>query len=320
MTEIPKATISLDEIKDALQRSGYLVESRIEALLRRRGYYVSPNVGYLDPITGKARELDIHALQAFRAGKRRTDFVWSLCLIECVNSPLPIAFFTKADPVAFMRRELIRVAGLPVRLLSGRDKWTELPEAISMEKYHHYCRGRIATQFCSFSPKKGHPTEWLAQHLPEHFNCFAKLFDAVRECSDELADCWFDAGNARHENLNLEFLYPVLVVSGASLYDVIQRRGHVDVRERSHLLYRASGVASQRPVEYLVDVVTETAFPRFMLMLDREMKATANRVQRCSESVQRSLHRIYAKAKRIRSPQEMRHLMQLPPLKPSPSE
>jgi len=75
-----------------------------------------------------------------------------------------------------------------------------------MERYHHYCWGRIATQCCSFSKKKSHPSEWLAEHLPEQFNCFPKLLNALRESSNELADCWFGAGGARYDDLNVEFL------------------------------------------------------------------------------------------------------------------
>jgi len=293
MPEDRTSAISGDQIKAALRRSGYLLESRLDTLLRRRGFCVQTNVGYLDPATGKARELDLRALRAFRAGPRETDFVWSLCLIECVNSPQPIAFFTKPAPPPFMRSELIQVAGMPILFLSSANKSTPVTEAIAIQEYHHYCRGRVATQFCSFSEKRGNPPEWFAQHVPEHFSCFSKLLDTVRDSACELADCWFDAGGARHENLNLEFFYPVLVVAGAPLYDVVQRRGSVDIRQKNHFLYRASGVANQQLVEYLVDVVTEAAFPRFMSMIDREMKTTAERVRRRSKIVRRSLLRFY---------------------------
>src|SRR5689334_7922293 len=44
MPELP--TISKDEIADALRRSGYLIEYRIEDVLRRHGYHVSANTTY----------------------------------------------------------------------------------------------------------------------------------------------------------------------------------------------------------------------------------------------------------------------------------
>ena len=41
--------ISHDEIRDAVRRSGYLLEYRIEQVLGRYGYMVEPNQAYPDP-------------------------------------------------------------------------------------------------------------------------------------------------------------------------------------------------------------------------------------------------------------------------------
>ena len=43
--------ISSEEIKDALVRSGYLLESRLEKVLRENGFYVEANSAYLDSET-----------------------------------------------------------------------------------------------------------------------------------------------------------------------------------------------------------------------------------------------------------------------------
>jgi hypothetical protein len=68
MRELP--SISKDEIADALRRSGYLIEYRIEDVLRGQGYHVSANTTYPDPITRKPRELDLSAIIAERASAR----------------------------------------------------------------------------------------------------------------------------------------------------------------------------------------------------------------------------------------------------------
>jgi hypothetical protein len=138
------------------------------------------------------------------------------------------------------------------------------------------------------------------------------ILDAIRESSNEVADCWFDAGDARHEHLNVQFMYPIVVVTGAPLLDVIQHRDRLDVRERPHFLYRASGVLNQRVVEYLVDVVTEKAFPQLISVIDREIKKIARQFQDRSKTVRKSLTEIYVRAKRIHSVAEMRNLTQWP--------
>ncbi|HME32781.1 MAG TPA: hypothetical protein VKG65_08535 [Terriglobales bacterium] len=51
------AMITLPEAREALLRSGYLLEHRLEAALRTRGWYVQANDAYLEKETNKSREL-----------------------------------------------------------------------------------------------------------------------------------------------------------------------------------------------------------------------------------------------------------------------
>jgi len=48
---------SMDDARDALMRSGYLLEYRIESVLRNRSYWVHPSALVLDPSTGKTGKL-----------------------------------------------------------------------------------------------------------------------------------------------------------------------------------------------------------------------------------------------------------------------
>ena len=148
--------ISVDHAKEALLRSGYLLESRLDTVLRKKGYYVETNVAYPDPHTGKSREMDIYAMQAMQAGKEEYDYIFLVLLIECVNNPQPIAFFTKKPQVGFTFHHEIKHAGIPVKIpVKGeRDSWESLLDYLEMDKYHHYCRGLVATQFCSFTKKR----------------------------------------------------------------------------------------------------------------------------------------------------------------------
>jgi len=59
--------ISRSEIRDALLRSGYLLESRIESRLREHWGYVETNASYQDPETGKSREFDVYSIDAVKA-------------------------------------------------------------------------------------------------------------------------------------------------------------------------------------------------------------------------------------------------------------
>ena len=171
---------SLDEAKDALLRSGYLLESRLETVHSKRGYYVEANEAYPDPKTGKARELDLYALSAHRAGPLDYDFIFHVLLVECINNPQPVVFLTKKPQVGFLHHHEIKMAGLPVKFADKkrRDQWGSLADFLAMSEYHHYCKGRMATQYCSFLRKKGSRTnarEWMATHDEEHFDALRKL-------------------------------------------------------------------------------------------------------------------------------------------------
>ncbi|MBI3060149.1 MAG: hypothetical protein HYY81_12755 [Deltaproteobacteria bacterium] len=60
--------INRGEIRDALLRSGYLLESRVESCLREHWGFVETNASYEDPETGKSRELDVYSMTAVKAG------------------------------------------------------------------------------------------------------------------------------------------------------------------------------------------------------------------------------------------------------------
>src|SRR5262249_50711656 len=171
--------ITDQEVRDALSRSGYLLEYRIEHILRRKGYLAHANQPYPDPITGKSRELDISAITAKHVGHDRFAFLWPVLLIECVNNPQPMAFFTKhpAAPIAHVYD--FKFSGIPMRIKSDKHTWIRLGHFLNAGKHHHHCRGRIATQFCSFSRKKGRPQDWMAHHDQQHFDSFNALCSAL---------------------------------------------------------------------------------------------------------------------------------------------
>lgn len=83
------------DIKDALLRSGYLLEYRVAKTLDRLGFAVSPNQAYPDPITGKGRELDVTAITAEGVSADFRNILFPMLLVECVNNTAPVAFFTR---------------------------------------------------------------------------------------------------------------------------------------------------------------------------------------------------------------------------------
>lgn len=294
--------VSRKQAREALLRSGYLLESRIETFLRNEDWYVEANTAYPDPDTGKSRELDLYAMSADQAGPDELDFLFTVLLIECVNNPQPIAFFTKEPQVGFLHHHEVKLAGLPVKIAveEERDAWEFLPDYLGMDKYHHYCKGRVATQFCSFTEKRH--GEWMATHERPHFDCFRKLCAAV----EHFVDKHFKGGPVgEHEPVSIEVYYPVVVVQG-KLLDVRPSKTSVRLFQADHIQYRRTAFVGTEATDYQIDVVTERFFPKYLEIIDQEVSKTARLLRRRHKAVRKSIDKIVRSAKRLRSPDKIR--------------
>jgi hypothetical protein len=300
--------ISEEDAKDALLRSGYLLEHRLENTLRAEGYYVETNAAYSDPETGKSRELDLYALTGRRAGPEEADYIFPVLLIECVNNPQPIAFITKEPQVAYFHRDEIKLAGLPIKIQSKDQPnvWTTLPAYLGMEKYHHYCRGRIATQFCSFiEKKKDNKKEWMATHDEVQFDALRKLSAETEHFVRKHFESWEYRGR---EYINIEFYYPLLVVQG-ELLEIRPSTGSLRIKKAKHIQFRRSAIVGGKETTYQIDVVTEHFFPKYVDLVDKEISKTARLMRRRHTPIRKSINRISTKARRLRSPQKIRSVM-----------
>jgi hypothetical protein len=274
-------TITKQEMEDALRRSGYLIEYRVEDVLRGAGYHVSANTSYPDPITQKARELDISAIRGVDIYKDK-DWLFYVLSVECVNNPYPIAFVSKEPEVETIHVYDITFSGMPVHVITDSAKSpVKLGSFLKLENLHHYCQGRIATQFCSFQPKKvgkgkkGDQLEWMALHDDEHFDSFRKLCAAMNYAVDQhFAHTTPVAGDA----INLQTYYPILVVGG-ELYDVKHVRTGLELETVDHVHYVQSQVVSGVQQETHIDVVREEYLPRLLATIQTEADETAKRMR-----------------------------------------
>lgn len=298
--------MSKKQAKEALLRSGYLLESRLDTVLRDKGYYVDANTAYPDPYTGKSRELDLCAMRAFRAGPAEDDSVFVVLLIECVNNPQPIAFITKEPQLEFLQYHEVKLAGLPVKIpVEGEQYSSEsLLSFLDMHRYHHYCKGRIATQFCSFSKKKS--GEWLAFHEEKHFDSFRKLSAVVEHYVDERFKSWFFGCP---ETVNIDFYYPVLVLQG-ELFDARSTKSSLRLFKADHVQYHLSAFVKAKANVYQIDVVAEDFFPRYLAIVEQELSTIARLLRHRHVVVRNAIDKIARSTKRLRSPEKIRAAME----------
>src|SRR4030042_5298188 len=137
-------------MREAINRSGYLVEQRLIPVMERFGYKATPNYRFRDVETGALREIDISAITGSRIGQRGFDFVFPILLLAVKALRCPLVFFTQDEIRMDFFLGQLQMSGLPQEVIDGRGHIVRLAEFLKLEDFHHYYRtGRIASQFCA---------------------------------------------------------------------------------------------------------------------------------------------------------------------------
>jgi hypothetical protein len=206
------ASISNEQMAEAITKSGYLLEQRVEQILSKAGFYVETNPVFPDPETGKSREFDISALGANRIYKKGYNFVFPALICECENNAQPVVFFTKESPISFLHHYEVKVSGIPVKFWQ-RDGYINLSDFTGMGKYHHYCKGKIATQYCTFQLKKD-KSSWIALHDEAHHDTFNSVIKALDYDISKNYESWKPPVRSEREDVNIQIYYPLVILQG----------------------------------------------------------------------------------------------------------
>ncbi|MBE3122440.1 MAG: hypothetical protein IMZ58_09580, partial [Thermoplasmata archaeon] len=175
--------IPIQEARKSLLRSGYLLEARLENILLKNDYYVQSNYVYPDPESNKPREIDLDAILAIDIKPRKLEYIFLELIIECINNNQPLAFITKEPPFRDYQSFEIKMLGRPETISKTRNSkiLLSIPEYLKMKDYHHYFKGSVATQYCTFDLKQKGPNkgEWRAYHHDDHHESLVKLCQAL---------------------------------------------------------------------------------------------------------------------------------------------
>lgn len=262
--------ISKNEMIEALNRSGYLLESEISSFLANQGFFVETNQVIEDPITGKSREIDLIA-EYYEYKQERSSYKCASKInfvFEIKNNIFPIVLLTQFSFTPNIEDWM------------GLKEALTVPEKIDYDSFDSYYENlinksghRIYTQYCSFHKKKEND-ELMALHPEVIYSGLMKITyfcekmvettdrDLIYENNkkDEIKDDYF-----RH------FLYlPVLLIND-NLFEL--KNGELEETEFSILVhnYHYKNV----PKMAYVFVVTKKGFSTFlnsMLKLEDEIE------------------------------------------------
>lgn len=291
--------ITTKEMKEAIKRSGYLLEDRIWQILNSRRYYVEANVVFPDPETKKSREIDIRVLSAVRVYKKGYNFIYPVLLCECVNNSQPIVFFTRRSPISFLHHYEVKASGIPIKFWQ-KNGFVSLSDFTKMERFHHYCKGPIATQYCSFQLKKDR-SSWMALHSEEQHNIFDSLIKSLEYEIDYHYNGWVLPKKIEEEEINIHVYYPLVVLQG-ELYSASLRNSNLNLKARKHIQFRKEVFLSNinEVKTYQIDVISEEHLQNYLKIIESEIERIKIVLQRKRANVLVSIAKIINETKRLR--------------------
>ncbi len=274
---VHRDTISIEDAIEALSRSGYLLENRIARTLDPFATNLAMNVLFSDPETGQPRELDAYCFRAETSDVQDYFDASAHLLIECINSPQPIAFFSAARSPALYP------------ILAARPAWLgphPIEESIGVKDFHHCFRVPVATNYCTFVPKKS-SGEWMVTHADEQhreLSTLATLAQLTRAKQLQVLEDFSRPQDAM-QFCGVELICPILVVEGV-LFEVGQdSKGTIKLEETSHICYCKSQIWKGTRQYCPIEVVTESFFPKLLELIESDCKQILGRMEARSDEI-----------------------------------
>lgn len=268
--------IKKEEIKDALQRSGYLLECRIAKWLFSKGYEFATNISFQDPVTEKTREIDIIGVPIGCVDGKLNIAHHNSLIIEAINNTVPIVFF---------QNEGFSLAGtactLPKYVTTPKNEVDEghFLNHINLYECYHTSNGRFSTQYCSFQEKKSskvnkknNKNEWMAYHPDELYQTFLKLYyytkSTIKSWSESLPD---------HDWIRLFIYQPILILQG-EIYRVEVDGTDFKLKNVDYIQFFFEQYYKGIRDSIVVDVMTEKYIPQYISMISEEEKVIFQRM------------------------------------------
>jgi len=287
--------INLSEIKKAITDSGYLIEQRVESVIEKFGYYVETNPVFKDIDTGVIQEIDVTALAGISIYRGKTDFIFPMIICECENNIQPVVFFVKDFAPFFMFYEEMKCSGIPLKI-NTKGEVVDLSTFLGFDKFHHYCKGPFATQYCSFQQKKDTKT-WMASHLESQHNTFVKLIKALEFEIIKHDKSWQPPMAGEREPVNIQMYYPLLILQGNLLAAKLKNRRLI-VEKINHIQFRKQYISPKGENTYQIDVITESFLSKFMTMIDKETELIKARLIRKRKYIEQAINEIVLERKK----------------------
>ncbi|GGB85022.1 hypothetical protein GCM10007424_26330 [Flavobacterium suaedae] len=252
--------ITLQQVKDSLSRSGYLLENRIMNMFINKGFATeSSHVFFLDTIEEKYREVDVIAINTLDniSFKDESLTLTVRFIVECINNPVPLGLFENIGDMDETATDWIYMFtnGSNILREEGSINW---PSSIS--KYESkILLSKPSRQYCSFIKKKDKSKdEWMACHPNDFHNNLKKIAQYLKHDLKKISNNW---DGIRPQMARLDLLIPVIVLQGDMLE--IKNNCEIDINPVDYYRLKIPYEDSlQKNVS--IDIVTEKKFKEYL--------------------------------------------------------
>ena len=266
--------IPLEEIRECLDRSGYLLESRLVRSLTHQGYFVEPNQVVRDPRTGKSREIDLVAEDTRYLSNQGKVFVKTHFVVEAINNRFPFVLTTarpstpNADFESYVQFICTPEPNPFIDSLELLDVFEE--KGVNWDN--------LFSQYCVLS-RKNNNKELMASHSDDVYSSLVKLSEYVE--SD--LNYWHSRDEVKNDGRwRLYFWNPMLVLSGQLVSIRLHEDGTPELQEThfGRIEFNWHTDAERRTT--IIEIVTEKYFLERLEMIiskDEELEGKINAIR-----------------------------------------
>jgi hypothetical protein len=275
MTTLPsdgnRALAKPEEMAEAIEESGYLIEARVARVLGEHGFFVQRNIFAANPNDAtKTIETDVIGRCFEWINEENQSTATASVLVECKNNSQPFAFFVQRSELSKLNDSCIQYGGFPAYSLDPDTKvHVPLHRLLEMKDWHHYCSAtEIATQFCSFA--RDGKKKLKAEPNENYSKSFANLAVTASRDSEGMF-------GLNLQNIQVQLSYPVVVFQGP-IYTVVEDCGKAKVVSGNHIQLHHSALINGMLLTAQIDVVTESEFPKLISTIQTELKTFRDRI------------------------------------------
>lgn len=259
------ADVTLDQIEECLERSGYLLESRVARALDARSFFVDPNQVIRDPITGKSREIDLVAERWVYDPEHRHAFVRTYFVGEVINNRFPFVLLTERpnSPTPDFETDYLKFIRTPSSRPFDLDVWRE----------RGFDDRNLFSQYCVLTEKKSggrhDAKELLASHSDDAHSSLQKLTYYIEGEMQR-----WTAEDFQEDNIwRLFFWHPLLILGGQLITARGSPSGSVKLQAVESAFLEFNWHAGEARRTTAVEVITADALvPRLERIVEADLR------------------------------------------------